>query len=316
MAYTYRKPFDFVPGRQNRRWVGTPEPSGVIARLWDGNDDFLKVSVGNASSISGTYSLVALARRQSTGASYLIANHHSSNAGKETLTINSDGSIGLSVDFASTTSGALTVDRTDGWVIVGVSKTSGSTVPRFHVYKGGTWSHGDGTGAIGNSVVPLDGSIHFGQVFNGAIKSQMELAVAAEFDTALSDGDFETLEDGWQTQDWFDLSPATLWDFNQASTSTPVEDLMGGGADEISITGTTVISDGPPAWTYGVTSVQTVELTQPEETDTAQTHTVHKTVTLGLNSETDTAQTHTSHKIKTIGQNEETDTVQSITAVK
>ena len=71
--------------------------------------------------------------------------------------------------------------------------------------------------------------------------------------TALTDGNFEA-GTGFQASlaNWFDLTPSVLWRFNQASTATPVDDLMGSGANQSAIVGTTVSADDPPGFSYAL----------------------------------------------------------------
>jgi hypothetical protein len=69
----------------------------------------------------------------------------------------------------------------------------------------------------------------------------------------VADADFEA-GTGFQTSlaNWFNETPSVLWRFNQASVATPVTDVMGSGADQTAITGTTVSADEPPGFSYNI----------------------------------------------------------------
>lgn len=136
------------------------------------------------------------------------------------------------------------------WGIVGFTKAAGSAVVRAHTYTAlGGWVHTDLTSknakaAIATIVVgPFDGS-------NGL---RAKLAVQGFWSgTALDDADFED-GTGFETSlaNWVNKIPSVLWAFNQASTSDPVTDLMGSGADQTALTGTTVDgADDPPGFSY------------------------------------------------------------------
>jgi hypothetical protein len=142
----------------------------------------------------------------------------------------------------------------DGWSICVVSKTTGLVHPHHSKFalSGGGWTQAAATTNVLNddAAVP-GGTVRF------AASSNCRMAVAAVWNVALSDVQVQALSTNLKTADWLNTSlvgtaPQGLWEFNQASTGTAIQDLTGGGANQSAITGTTVTTgDDPPGWTFG-----------------------------------------------------------------
>lgn len=79
-----------------------------------------------------------------------------------------------------------------------------------------------------------------GEPFNGLY------AAAAVYGVALTQANFEGLVSAPSIKSWLLSSPLALWMFNQALVAEPVNDQTGGGANQISIEGTTVTAEEPP----------------------------------------------------------------------
>lgn len=144
------------------------------------------------------------------------------------------------------------------WQILAVSWAGPASTPVFHRKErgAGSWTHQNGSGALTGNATAIT-QISFGSMLNGSFSSwkDMRLAVAAIWTSALSNGTIETIETTPATQTIYDLAPTSLWEFNQASVATDVTDLMGNGANETIIAGTTVVAgDDPPGWTFGLTA--------------------------------------------------------------
>lgn len=81
----------------------------------------------------------------------------------------------------------------------------------------------------------------------GAWVNDLPWSADASGDTALTGAGLET-----SLQKWVDASADALWPYNQASTGTPVDDIVG-AADQSSLTGTTVITgDDPPGFSFSL----------------------------------------------------------------
>jgi hypothetical protein len=88
------------------------------------------------------------------------------------------------------------------------------------------------------------------------------LAVIGIWQSVLTNTQIEGLTSALSA--WKDLGPTALWAFNQASTTTPVTDLTGGGADQTAITGTTAVTgDDPPGFDFTLGITGTLAITLP-----------------------------------------------------
>jgi hypothetical protein len=230
-------------------------PSGITARRFDGVDDFLTTSIGSCN-LSGALTVAALFRRRDPGLSgRVVANGEPGFVLRMQFGWNASDQVFFSTTGAGRTS-TVTISPQDGWVIVAVTKAAGTVTPRAHIYKGGAWAHENLSGTVPDPTAD-QANVHFAT--NILAVDAVDIAVAGEWTSELSDGNVETLSANRLTQDWADLSPQGLWDFNQASIATPLTDLIG-TADETAITGTEVIDDGPPAWAFGAAAEAIVPL--------------------------------------------------------
>lgn len=139
----------------------------------------------------------------------------------------------------------VTITSADGWVVLAITKATGSVTPRAHIYKGGSWTHANMAAAVPN--LNNADAIRFGG--DGAVAGDPldgRLAFAAWFGAELSDGTIESVAmDG-------DLllaqSPNAFWMFDQPVVTEEVRDLFGAN-DQTSRTGSTVvIENGPSFW--------------------------------------------------------------------
>ena len=119
------------------------------------------------------------------------------------MSLGTTGLLAVTTAGVTTTAPNLSLVQADGWGIVVVTKAAGTATPRFHVYKGGAWSHENAAGTQANALTHSGGRVLFGT--SVAVDYQFDLAVAGEWNSALSDGDIETLD--WASQNWADLAP-------------------------------------------------------------------------------------------------------------
>lgn len=153
---------------------------------------------------------------------------------------------------AASASSTFTVLVSEGWVLVGVTKATGTVVPRFHkyVFSTDTWTHTDSATSIANAAVPgggckLGAKAGPGDFFDG------DLAGAAVWDIVLADTQVEALPFGLLP--WFaPATPKALWLLDQSAVGQKVLDLTGNGSDETAITGTAVSTGSVPVFNIGV----------------------------------------------------------------
>lgn len=141
--------------------------------------------------------------------------------------------------------GATAPSDKNTWYAMAFTKASGSAAVRYHLAAvGGAYTHtASGTVADGTAGIT---SFIFGK---GPIKgaAKMDIAAAAVWTSALSDSAIDAL--GTTSMDtWLAASPVGAWQFNQASTGTNVNDLVG-SANQTALTGTSVTTD-PAGWSY------------------------------------------------------------------
>ncbi len=136
----------------------------------------------------------------------------------------------------------------DEWYLTVFTKAAGVSAVRSHTmpFSTGVWSHTD-HGTLNDGVTSQD-ELQFGYDVQNNFRHLGELAASGLWvGTALSDAECETLDAGVNA--WLALAPDGLWVFNQETTADPVLDLTGNGADQTSITGTTVVTgDDPPGF--------------------------------------------------------------------
>lgn len=144
----------------------------------------------------------------------------------------------------------ITWTAADDWVLVAMAKATGTATTRFYkyVFSTDTWSieDDDATIANANSAFTQTNIGHRAndQRFDG------QIAVVGVFNYKLTDEQIALLP--FTLMAWHALGPVGLWLFDQAATTMPVPDLTGGGADETTLTGTSVSGLSVPTFSYGV----------------------------------------------------------------
>lgn len=144
----------------------------------------------------------------------------------------------------------------DNWEVIVVTKTAGTTAPRFHRWDGFSWVHEQPAGTIADPTLGTSGKLKVGSFENTANRyADMDVAVAAAWNVALSDAEVEGLVADRSSQDWADTQPGALQllaDFNQTTVST-VNDLSGNGRNQTAEANTAVVLNGPAFWAFGAT---------------------------------------------------------------
>lgn len=210
-----------------------------MSRVFDGVDDVITFAAGDAATLqNGALSLVYLIK---IGSNHRGGLYDGRAGGVRRLGINpfDNGNIFFNITGQGFPSAAYT-SIIDEWAVLAFTKTSGASQARMHtyVYDTATWTHAD-MGAMGGN-----GSGTVDQFFIGSFDSGQFLDANLDLiglwtGTALSDADLETMVDA--LADWAALDPSVLLDFH-GNPATPITDLMGSGADQTAIVGT---SDAP-----------------------------------------------------------------------
>lgn len=178
-------------------------------------------------------------------------NYASYRSATDQLSSLSDGGSGRLADFTQTEDSRALVGLTaNDWQLLFITKGAEAVHPRMHrsVLGSGVWAHVDGGGdAIAYKAAALN-EIRIGE-FN-----HMRVATHALFTTALSDSDIEAVGTTKAAQLLADLGAAHLHNFNQASSATAVQDLIGSANQTTISSGSVVVTDDdPPGWNFTVT---------------------------------------------------------------
>lgn len=223
-----------------------------MPRTFDGANDSIHTSIG-ACGLTGAFTVACVVRRaNNTNYHNLCTPHTSGGTAAFGLEIeDSSNGNGLQVQvggsFAIST---FTVTSSDSWVIVAGGKDAGTAMPRVHkyVYSTGTWTHEGTVTNLGNPGSTAGGTVRFGE-WEGVDDLDGDLAAAAVFDRNLTDTEVEQL--AHSLLGWYSLAPVGMWLFDQQATGQNVVDLVGGGANQSAITGTSVASSSLPGLSYG-----------------------------------------------------------------
>ncbi len=231
----------------------------MAVRELDGVDDEIVMSVGALSGI--TYGTVGILtnRLASSRGDTLIRFHSSTSDYTNRLNLEWTGFNDILFETSAGASAGYGTDT--GWCLLVARKATGSATPRVSVYKYATssWSHFNLGSSIADATSPgAGGSARFRGPFGSL--ANLRVAVRGVWSNALpwsadTTGDTALQSSGLKDtlQKWVDATPSALWAFNQTSTAAPVTDITGGGADQSSITGTTVISgDDPPGFNFAL----------------------------------------------------------------
>jgi hypothetical protein len=231
-----------------------------MSRRLDGTDDYMRMAV-SATATGFTFGTMAVLMKKNTDVGWLgVMNFHNTamttaGTGLELSPLAGDGarmymSWWTGSAFVNTKNPA-SILASDNWFIFVVGKSTGSVLGTWSWYDvdGGTWSHGNMDIAAGNSSLGTRGQcMLFGRWEGGDFLNGWLGAAAVWPGVNLTNPQRESL---WPSMaGWVSLAPEHAWQFNQASTATPVPDLMAHGGDQAAIVGTSVSVDEPTGWSY------------------------------------------------------------------
>lgn len=229
-----------------------------MARLFDGIDDDFRASIG-ANNYVGDLTLAAVVKLGSGRDAQwrnIITSLNSAGAPQGwSMEVDSGNHLEFSNlgtnDWFTTT----TLSSSDGWILVAVTKATGSNHPRFHAYRysDNSWlfhAAGNGGSAVANGTAPgASGFVNIGGDAGGSTDwFAGDIAVAGIWNSNLADAQIENLP--FSLQAWFQVMPTGLWTFDQSATSQKVVDISGGGANESSLVGTSVSTNSVPLFNY------------------------------------------------------------------
>lgn len=223
-----------------------------MPRTFDGSDDEIGFSRGAAD--TATYGSVIVVAKRDTNNSYHCLFGRQNSDGSEAMEFFIANDNYLALWNGSVTKRAqFTVTAAEGWCLLGLTKTTGSTDARFHkyVYSTNSWTHSNtNQGTMNNwSTAGAGGKLTLGAVA-GVDYFDGDIALAAFWDgTVLTDAQVELC--AYSLPALLSLAPSAAWILDQSSTSAKIPDITGGGANETSITGTSVGTSSLPTFSYG-----------------------------------------------------------------
>lgn len=213
-----------------------------MSRLFDGADDESRQAIGGTDFPFGT--MVAVLERDNTSWASIMANHSASEAGVVGMLFNSGNQLAwFDQNSLKTAAGISTVTNATGWVLVAVTKATGTVAPRLHRYAfdTGTWQHADATGTVSNRAAQAH--VRIGQIDNSDFFNGRMAVLAQWASVVLSDAQLESLITGFARTDWLALSPTMLVDefdgFAGDHAGTSDQTLLVGTADD---------ADDPAGW--------------------------------------------------------------------
>lgn len=231
----------------------------MTVREFNGTTDTIRHAIGGFASCAFGTGAAILRPADNTGGHTTTALHNGSGSVRNDFVHRSNANPSMFSNATGFVSGGGSpMTNAPEWYMVVGRKATGTATPRFSVYRYSTdtWAHGDAGGTLADWGTP--GA-------SGTIRTDMEateflngrLAVRAAWSNnlpwAASAGGDAALEAAGlhlALQAWVDAAPTGLWVFDQASTATPCDDLTGNGADQVALTGTTVVADAPPGFDY------------------------------------------------------------------
>lgn len=231
-----------------------------MARTFDGADDVIRFSIGGLSGQTAAGTWAAICRRTNDVNFHSILGLHNSGAtNTHYFQITPTDNLVLGANGVGEATSAFTVTSADDWVVVAATKVSGTTTPRFHklVCSTGAWTHSAGSGSFANGTGP--GATGYAETsWQGGDLFQGDIAAIGVWSADMSDAQVESL--AYSLTSWWQVAPAAVWLLDQSATTQAVPDLTGGGANQSSLTGTTVASSSVPVFGYGASPIVAVSV--------------------------------------------------------
>lgn len=231
----------------------------MATREFNGTTDYIQLGGTSYALASGAFTVIAylkpLTLATGTLQAYVGPSRTTSNSALAEMGIGASTADSLThTNYSDGTVSATPTSGTSEWELVAIAKASGTGISaRMHCRQAsGAFYHQDSTLTIGTAPTDLWTLTNIGRRGTGTNFGNFRIAVAAVYNSQLSDANFETIGNALSTQSMADFSPLALWEFNQASVATTVTDLIG-TANETAKSGTTAASDNP-AWTYGISA--------------------------------------------------------------
>lgn len=237
----------------------------MSVRKFNGSSDYLRFAQG-AAGITGAVTIAILVRLEGDGTSRDLFNWHNSTGSGNgyDLFLDTSNKLHLYDGVSTDTASSFTCLASEGWLLLVVTKASGSAKPVFYKYRFSNTTLSTATGAanLANSGSVTGGTIRIGE-YEGGFFTKGIYAAAAAFNAALTEAQVKALYGvatlgAWKT---VEVAPKGLWFFSQGSVTEEVKDETGGGANQSARSGTSVVGEEPPIPYKSGGKALTLELT-------------------------------------------------------
>lgn len=151
------------------------------------------------------------------------------------------------------------ITSTSDWYFAVTRKSTGGSTPRSSVYSytNDSWAHSiHSAGQVEATAPGSSGTIRIESA--GAEQFDGDIAVRAAWSNALpwaadttGDAILESSGLPFNLMAWYAAVPSALWVFDQSDTTQNILDLVGGGASQSSLSGTSVSTNSVPTFSYG-----------------------------------------------------------------
>lgn len=215
----------------------------------------LVCAIGGLTSWNAGANTVAVLMKRTASADQGVATFHDSAAAMRNGLVIGSGANNNELGYQSNAGGTFVAGQqiltTDDWCVDALTKGAGTVAPiGYKCILGGADSEVTAANNVADHVAnDLSlGSVRFGGAGFGDLSALV--AVVGALNAKLTFADIKSLKLLWSN--WVALfagAGAGLWRFDQASTSDPVNDQTGNGANQTSLTGTSVnTTDIPPGF--------------------------------------------------------------------
>lgn len=222
----------------------------MSVRTFDRVDDTIGLALGSLGFAFGPGTIAAIIRRaaDSGAAETILKVGVSVISAQYQMQLSSVGRLQLQVGATVQSLTGLNVLAADGWVLVAVSKATGTVAARLHkyVFSTATWTHADSGNTAANSGVAATAA-RIAATQSPAVFFGGDIGILGVSNTVLNDAAIEALTSGEAA--WDSAGFVAKWMLDQASTATAVQDDIG-AAHQSAITGTSVTATNIP-WATG-----------------------------------------------------------------
>lgn len=145
---------------------------------------------------------------------------------------------------------SLTVTVADGWVLLAITKATGTTAPHFHKYIYSTnaaMTHETAGTTIADPGSPGTTDVRMGADETNATNFAGDIAVVGIWNKVLTDSQLESM--AHTLAPWWSATPKAIWVLDQ-STSTKIPDFTGNGGGENVHSATTRTTASVPIFSY------------------------------------------------------------------